>query len=364
MKVPSLSILDDLRGMAFGGLPERLPKAGDLPQLFQIALAPDLEEACVAAAVAARLLAGQERMDQALTLIDDGRSRLSSSHHNLLGLLDWAESNVLLNGGQISASSKAFARAQQRFTTSPNWPLLTRICLDRAEQMLLRWDLEEAAILSGNARSHALRAGEPGLAISALRCAAEIALLRGYQEESKALFHRIAEESQSLDDPSKALLQIALGHCAIALLSGQLTEAEEALAYLGETQGDLLDRAAVGRRRAEIRLRQGRYTEALATLKEGLQIFEDLGMRAASATQLRMMADVQAAGGDPVAAAENYRLALRFSCVAGDFHGARRCCHHLSTLERSSEDSPLLPLLDAMQVDLDSITAPPVELTR
>jgi predicted negative regulator of RcsB-dependent stress response len=340
----------------------RLPERQDLARLQAVGNTANPEQACLAIALSARLLAVEAKIDQGLRLLDTGRAKFHAHAH--LGLLDWAEADILLNNGQLGPSSKAFARAQQHFSTEAQWANLARLCLHRAEQMLVRCELEEAAVLTGNARNHAQKAREPELGIFALRCASEIALFRGFQAEAEGLFLRMEQEVEPLDDPTPIHQAIRLGQCTLALLRGQLSEADAALSDLRQHDGNLLEQVAWGRREGEIRLRQGRHTDAIAALQRGQPILKALGMRAASAAQLGTIADVQAAGGNPMAAAKQYREALSLACIAGDFHSAKRCCQHLAAMERCAKSSPFLPLLHAMLVDLDAITAPPIDLTR
>jgi tetratricopeptide (TPR) repeat protein len=325
----------------------------------------DPTQAALHTAAAARVLAGTGQPEEGLSVLSAFRDRVRRLPLREEALLLWAEGDVLLDTGLESQARLCHALALERLQDVRDPDLGGTLLRRLAGRLLLRGHTIAAEKHYQRARVLHRKAADTVAIAATLRGVADVAIAAGENVSAGALYEQAAATLETRPRARLELASLRLGQAALAIGRGELGEAERMLDEARQLgQGSALLQAVISRRRAELLLRKGRQGDARKLLVQAEDTLFRLGERAAAAATIRIQADLEAAAGNLLAAADGYQRALAECARVGDLATAQRILEHLLSLERYGSSMSRVQSLQGLLSDVRALLAPRDEATQ
>lgn len=313
----------------------------------------------LALATAVRLLVCVGQPEVARGLVAGAREVLRQPDDDVEALLWWAEADAWLAAGVPDQSDRCFRRALEHLRLLGDRRMQLACLRARFRTLALHGRLGEAQEVNAEARSLLRASGDARGVATTLRLDGDLAVGAGEVVSAGVLYEQAATVLEAdLEAPPSALAALRLGLASLALGRGELATAERLLDAADGAVTGPVQTLLVQRRRAELRLRQGRHAEAITLLEPLIPALHGLGEHAVAARTVRLLADMQAATGRRQEAARGYASALEESARRGDLRGATRVLVHWRALEAEGADSELVEELDRRLALVQAIGAP------
>jgi tetratricopeptide (TPR) repeat protein len=272
-------------------------------------------------------------------------------------LLAWAEGDALLADGEHDKAQVAFELAAAQLRREGDTRQLASLHLRCADTLQARSSFDAA-------EEHAQAACEAfeslgdtmGVAMT-LRSRACAQLAMGDAAQARALLDEAQAQLAPAQDDTPLPCSLHLAWMALALVEGQLEQADERLRLARATVGPQpMQRGVLERLQGQLALHRGELEEAHRHLEQALDWLGRAGARAAVGVTSRLIGDVEAVAGRPREADRHYQRATREQVRAGDMVGLARTLRHRAALEREHGSGEIAERLEGLREELLSLS--------
>jgi tetratricopeptide (TPR) repeat protein len=285
---------------------------------------------CVA--TSARLVSTAGQFGAARALLGDALDTVADPEAR--ALLFWADGDVMLAAGEVADALARYEDAARAWRRA-RMPERSATMLRRAGDRLAARGLFVASErLYREARAHYRRAGSPEGVGATVRGAADLAVGSGEWVSAGTLHEQAAEALDGAAEMGLERANLRLGEASLAIARGEYARAERLLQSLGPAASrELLLRANVARRRADLLLRRGDHDGAREAARQAADVYASIGEPGAHAACARLLGDIDAAAGRLHDARAAYGGALRLQVRIQDLRGLMRTLEHAAIVE-------------------------------